>query len=260
MKKIVIFFYMLIFGITYCFSQDIITKINGEDIQAVVINIDDTEVRYKKFDYFDGPTYTIPTSDIIMIRYNDGRKDIFLQQAQTNSTFDPYNAPYTTSQEGIRPNMLYREYKKLYNVNYYTRHYSDAHNPLIIGICSSVVPGLGQMICGELGRGSAYFGGSLGCFALSYTGFIFMFNGIFSYSTSLYNSGIIMLFSGIAGMITIKIFDIVDAVNVAKIKNMYIRDIRNMSAFNIKLQPYIDCIAIGNNFMLPAGLSLLVSF
>jgi len=59
------------------FSQDIITMKSGEDIEAKVLEITVTEVKYKKFDFQDGPTYTILKSNTLMIRYKNGSKDIF---------------------------------------------------------------------------------------------------------------------------------------------------------------------------------------
>lgn len=61
------------------FSQDIITQKSGEDIQAKVLEINQTDVKYKKFDNQNGPTFTLLKSDILMIRYENGTKDIFNQ-------------------------------------------------------------------------------------------------------------------------------------------------------------------------------------
>lgn len=58
-------------------AQDIITKRNGDDIQAKVLQISDSEIKYKKFNFLDGPTYTEKKSEILIIRYENGSKDIF---------------------------------------------------------------------------------------------------------------------------------------------------------------------------------------
>ena len=62
------------------FAQDIITKRDGVDIEAKVLEISDENVKYKKFDYQDGPAYNIKTSEILIIRYENGSKDIFLKE------------------------------------------------------------------------------------------------------------------------------------------------------------------------------------
>jgi hypothetical protein len=77
MKKIILTTLSFIFILGFCFSQDVITKKSGEDIKAKILEIGQTEVKYKKFDNQDGPTYTILKSDLLMIRYENGTKDIF---------------------------------------------------------------------------------------------------------------------------------------------------------------------------------------
>ena len=62
---------------SFCFSQDVILKKSGENISAKVTEITTTEIKYKKFDFQDGPTFIIPKSDVLTIRYQNGTKDIF---------------------------------------------------------------------------------------------------------------------------------------------------------------------------------------
>ncbi len=69
--------FLTISTITNCISQDIITTKSGEDILAKVLEVNPTEVKYKKFDNNESPIYTILKSDLVMIRYDDGTKDIF---------------------------------------------------------------------------------------------------------------------------------------------------------------------------------------
>ncbi|MDR2083425.1 MAG: hypothetical protein LBP67_00290 [Bacteroidales bacterium] len=254
MKNLFLLLSLTVFVSTICFSQDIITKLNGEDIQAVILETSRAEVKYKKYGYMNGPIYTISTSDIIMIRYEDGEKQIFVQQAQTPySYYDPFAASSHKAPEGINPNMLYNEYKGLYQPSLYVSHYSDPYNPAIAGVCSYFIPGLGQMLCGEVGRGFAYLGGTVGCFAVSVTGMAIT-------AAFLNPAGLVIFTCGLIGCAAIDICSIIDAVKVAKIKNMYTRDIRNMTAINIELAPYIDYLTIGNNFVMPVGASLIVSF
>lgn len=59
------------------FAQDIITKHNGEEIQVKVINVNDKEINYIKWSNMNGPTYTVPVSEVFMIKYENGEKDIF---------------------------------------------------------------------------------------------------------------------------------------------------------------------------------------
>lgn len=86
MKKTFIFTTLTTFFILShsCFSQDLITKKNGEVIQTKVLEVGQTEIKYKKFGNQNGPTYTIGKSDVLMIRYENGTKDLFNNQQKSD--------------------------------------------------------------------------------------------------------------------------------------------------------------------------------
>lgn len=86
MKKIIFSALATIFTLINCYSQDLITKRNSEDIQAKVIEVTTTEIKYKKFDNQNGPTFTLLKSDVLMIRYENGSKDIINESQNTSST------------------------------------------------------------------------------------------------------------------------------------------------------------------------------
>ena len=77
LKFFSILFFAIIFSNNLCFSQDLITKKTGEDIQSKVLEVTTTEIKYKKFDNLDGPIFTLLKSEVAMIRYENGTKDIF---------------------------------------------------------------------------------------------------------------------------------------------------------------------------------------
>lgn len=90
-----IFIIAMLFVITNTFAQDIITKKNGEEIQAKVLNVSDKEINYIKWTNQNGPTYTIPLSEVFMVKYENGEKDIFnketsITKEQTQTTFSEY--------------------------------------------------------------------------------------------------------------------------------------------------------------------------
>jgi hypothetical protein len=47
------------FHVYICFSQDVITTRSGESIQAKVLEVGQTEIKYKKFDNPEGSVYWI---------------------------------------------------------------------------------------------------------------------------------------------------------------------------------------------------------
>ena len=81
------------------FSQDIITKKSGEDIQTKVLEISHSEVKYKLYSNQEGPTYTLLKSDILMVRYENGTKDIFDEVKESNPIS---TSPSPSSAEDMR--------------------------------------------------------------------------------------------------------------------------------------------------------------
>jgi hypothetical protein len=85
MKKVIITTLATIFTLMHCFSQDVITKKSGEEIQAKIIEVGQTEIKYNKFDNLSGPIYIMPKSDVSMIQYENGTKDIFNEESKTEN-------------------------------------------------------------------------------------------------------------------------------------------------------------------------------
>ena len=74
-KQILTFLFFTIF--TNCYSQDVIIQKSGNEFQGKVIEVGVTEIKYRKIDNPDGPLYSIMRTDVAMIRYENGTKDIF---------------------------------------------------------------------------------------------------------------------------------------------------------------------------------------
>ena len=74
------------------FAQDIIICRNGDEISSQVLKISQTEIEYKKWSNKNGPTYTLEKSDVFMIKYQNGDKDVFKEEAvaQTADTGNQY--------------------------------------------------------------------------------------------------------------------------------------------------------------------------
>ena len=70
MKKSLLTILITIFTLTLSFAQDVITKKSGEDILSKILEVSQSEIRYKRFDNPDGPDYIILKSDVLMIRYD----------------------------------------------------------------------------------------------------------------------------------------------------------------------------------------------
>lgn len=81
MKNIALIFSLIIYLGT--FAQDVITLKNGVDIKSKVLEVGIDVVKYKKYENIDGPTFIEPKSTILMIRYENGTKDIFSEPSKT---------------------------------------------------------------------------------------------------------------------------------------------------------------------------------
>ena len=82
----------IVFISTLSFSQDIITTKAGEDILAKISEVGHTEIKYRKFDNLDGPMFTLLRSDVLMIRYENGTKDIFNEEPKPVAVAPPSDA------------------------------------------------------------------------------------------------------------------------------------------------------------------------
>lgn len=78
---------MLIGMVLFCAvqAQDVIFKKNGDEISAKILEVGVTEVKYKQFNNQDGPLYTILKTDIFMIKYANGTKEVFNSDASSSS-------------------------------------------------------------------------------------------------------------------------------------------------------------------------------
>jgi hypothetical protein len=94
MKKI-LFATLLLISSRFTFAQDTIVKYNGESILAKIIEINPTEVKYKKFTFQDGPLYVEAKAGIKMIKYSNGTKEEFPKQEPITTTIPATGASKT---------------------------------------------------------------------------------------------------------------------------------------------------------------------
>lgn len=82
MKKIITTFLCSLY-VVIAAGQDIITQKDGVDIQAKVIEVGIDQISYKKYSNPDGPTYVISKSDILMITYENGEREMYNTYTET---------------------------------------------------------------------------------------------------------------------------------------------------------------------------------
>ena len=73
-KALSIFFGILLYSVS--FSQDIIYKIDGTEIRSKVLEITTDVIKYKIFDHLSSPARNISISEVFMIIYEDGTREV----------------------------------------------------------------------------------------------------------------------------------------------------------------------------------------
>ena len=95
MKKL-IFLCVVMLASVCAFAQDVIIKRDASKIQAKIIEVSDSEVRYKNFNNQSGPTFVVKTDDIATIMYENGEVQLFEKKAEpaVQSGRSSYDSPY----------------------------------------------------------------------------------------------------------------------------------------------------------------------
>jgi hypothetical protein len=75
MKKTLFILFSLM--VIHLHAQDVIVKKDDSTILAKVLEVDETNIKYKKYSNQTGPTYTISITNVRAINYQNGEKDTF---------------------------------------------------------------------------------------------------------------------------------------------------------------------------------------
>ena len=70
-------------------GQDIIIKKSGEEIKSKVLEIGVSEIKYKRFDFQEGPVYTIAKTEVVLVRYENGINEVISSATQNTTTTIP---------------------------------------------------------------------------------------------------------------------------------------------------------------------------
>ena len=175
----------------------------------------------------------------------------------------------------VVPGMKYSELKDIYNPRNYVKTDADPYSMLWSGVASFAVPGLGQLICKETGRGIAIFAGDV---AFGMAGG-FCANKFRDYCEKDANGkykkdadGNLVVtdenaakkwgiaFLGVAaGNFCYWIWNICDARKVAKVKNMYYQDLQK-HAFEFNMYPTVNYAMTSNGMKPVAGMTMSMQF
>ena len=81
------------------FAQDIIVQQNGDEIKSKILEITSETIKYKEFTFQEGPIRNIKISDVFMVIYENGKREIF-----TTTEIQP-------SKENIKNEVSNNDYK-----------------------------------------------------------------------------------------------------------------------------------------------------
>lgn len=84
MKKISSLLTMCLASV-FLYSQDIIVTMDAQKIEAKILEVSKTEIRYKEADNLEGPTFILQIEDINSIIYSNGKVVLYNQNASNSS-------------------------------------------------------------------------------------------------------------------------------------------------------------------------------
>ena len=96
-RKVLMLSTLSILGLTHLKAQDKITLLNGKEINAKVIEVSETEIKYKQQGVSDGPIWVLAKMNVFSILYPNGTKDVFeiipaVVKPEKNSDYVYYNS------------------------------------------------------------------------------------------------------------------------------------------------------------------------
>lgn len=183
---------------------------------------------------------------------------LFFGAFSASAQYNQYNGFTSYTGAPIIEGMKYKQLKNIYDSRDYVKQYGDHYSLGWAGVGSALIPGLGQCIDGEWGRGVLIFLGDVALDIATGT----------QRSTVRDDDGIKyvhrtpMYWIFYAAELGYRVWNVLDALKVAKVKNMYLQDLaRQRSALDFDMSPYFTCAPMGESKLQPvAGMSLRVSF
>ena len=73
------------------FAQDNIVLKNGDEINAKISEVGESNIKYRKFNNLDGPIYTKSKDEIFYIKYSNGEKEMFSKNINNKSSNNTIN-------------------------------------------------------------------------------------------------------------------------------------------------------------------------
>ncbi len=143
MKFKLFIFVLMLTSLHQLFAQDIIKKRNGQEVKALVREVNPTEIKYVAFDNKNGPVYIVLKDEVEYIIYENGSKDEFTiaKPQPKKDTVVVITKPPTQNQEN-----LYLKGRSDANL-YYDGYKPAGTGTFIVSLLSPLVGLLPAVLC-----------------------------------------------------------------------------------------------------------------
>ena len=98
MKNIILFITITIITVSSALAQDRLFFLTGDETDVKITEITSSEVKYKRLDNLEGPTFSTLKSELFMVKYANGEKEMMTSQADEAAT---QPAAINTEQENV---------------------------------------------------------------------------------------------------------------------------------------------------------------
>ncbi|MGB0916703.1 MAG: hypothetical protein ACPGU4_03850 [Flavobacteriales bacterium] len=91
MKNLTLICTAVLLTLSSAFAQDKLTFLDGAEQEVKILEVSSSEVKYKRLNNLEGPTFSTLKSELFMITYANGDKDVIKQapKAETEITSKP---------------------------------------------------------------------------------------------------------------------------------------------------------------------------
>lgn len=112
MKTLIVFAVTLLLCITQSYAQDTIMLRNGEELIVKIVQVNESVLSYSSLQSTDTALTTIPVSNVFMIKYSKGTKQVF---GNTSIASDYVDALVDGKIKKMQAESDYARYSKLYD-------------------------------------------------------------------------------------------------------------------------------------------------
>jgi len=218
------------------FSQnlDLIVTNQNDSIICRIDSVTESKISYRNVNEQDKFIYRFGINEIKSYTSD------FISEIQ-------YALKYSDKKGNQNNEGTYKYLKHKYAKRPYIPSESDKYSMGVAGFLA-LIPGVGHIYTGKPLRGLAFFGGMVGSF------YIMLGGGAMAWDNPAF--GVPIFFAGAAGIIVFYIWNIIDALQVAKVKNLALR----YNDISLKVLPNVDFTTAYNQPPTNFGVRLIVNF